>query len=96
MKQKKNLISLDSSGNFTTKANSKVTIDTKLEIIGTNTELPVTIIADFSNMPQHLHSQYLQVLQYQYHKDINVYANIEQVAKGEVKPKWYERLFNLR
>lgn len=96
MKTKELTFKIDSSGNFTTKANSKVTIDTKLEIVGTNTELPVTIVADFSNIPQHLHSQYLQVLQYQYHKDINVYANIGNVAKGEVKPKWYERLFNLR
>ena len=51
-------------GNITMKDSSKVTINTEINIHGT--EFPITIKADFSNIPNHLHEAYLQALINQY------------------------------
>lgn len=96
MKAKEATISLDNSGTLTTQGSGKVSINTVIEIIGSGTELPVSITADFSKVPQHLHSIYLNAFRSQYHKEINVYDNTRNVSQAEVKPKWYQRLFNLR
>lgn len=95
MKAKEATICLDNSGTLTTQGSGKVSINTVIEIIGSGTELPVTITADFSKVPEHLHSLYLDALQSQYRKDISIYDNTENVSKAEVQPKWYEHLFNL-
>jgi hypothetical protein len=89
------ILKLDTTGNFTMQGNGKVIISSTIELIGTNTELPVEIVADFSKVPTSLHSEYYQTLAYQYNKDLKVYSNInkETVKSNIVKP-WYKRLFN--
>ena len=73
----------------------KVVIRSTIEIIGTNTELPITITADFNNIPKELHYQYYQALTYQYHKDVKVHSNIDdEPVKPDVVKPWYKRLFN--
>ncbi len=78
-------LTLDSNNSFTILGSSEVTINNSLEILGTNTELPVKVIADFSNVPTHLHGIYLQSFQYQYDKDVRVWNNTSEPIK--VKPK---------
>ena len=51
---------------ITMKDSTKVTINSKIDIHGTGIELPITIEADFSNVPNHLHEVYLQTLINQY------------------------------
>lgn len=58
-------ISPDNSS-LTMKVSGKVTIKKSITIIGTDTELPVTIEADFNNIPHNLHEAYLQSLINQY------------------------------
>ena len=51
---------------ITIKESNKVRINTNICIYGTGNELPVTIEADFTNVPHHLHQVYLQSLIYKY------------------------------
>jgi len=67
------------------KGSGEVTINNSIEIIGTGTELPVKVVADFSNVPTHLHGIYLKSFQYQYDKDVRVWNNTSEPTK--VKPK---------
>lgn len=76
MKQKTAMIKLNIENNLTVKSNGKVMIIRSIELIGTNTKLPVQIIADFSNIPSELHDEYLRTLCYQYNSDVRVYSNI--------------------
>jgi len=78
-------LTLDSNNTFTIKGSNEVTINNSIEILGTNTELPVKVIADFSNVPTHLHDIYLKSFQYQYDKDVRVWSNTSEPIK--VKPK---------
>ena len=82
-----NKLSIESTNN--------VVIKSSITIVCSNTTLPVKIIADFSNIPNHLHFEYYQALIHQYHKDIEVYNNVykEPTKCNDVKP-WYKRLFN--
>ena len=67
-------ISNDSSY-LTMKGSGKVYIKTSIKIYGTGTELPVTIEADFNNIPHNLHQIYYQSLVSQYNTSWNVYDN---------------------
>jgi hypothetical protein len=89
LKFDKNKLSIKSSNN--------VVIKSSITIVGSNTTLPVEIIADFSNIPNYLHYEYYQALIYQYNKDIDIYNNVykEPTKCNGVKP-WYKRLFNLK
>ena len=78
-------LSLDTNNTLTIKGSNEVTINNSIEILGTGTELPVKVIADFSNVPTHLHGTYLQSFQYQYGKDVRVWSNTSEPIK--VKPK---------
>jgi hypothetical protein len=78
-------LTLDSNNTLTIKGSNEVTINNSIEILGTNTELPVKVIADFTNVPTHLHGIYLKSFQYQYDKDLRVWSNTTEPTK--VKPK---------
>jgi hypothetical protein len=82
-----NKLSIESSTN--------VIIESSITIEGTNTRVPIKIIGDFTNIPDKLHSVYLESLIHQYHKDIIIYNNVdkEPTKHSDIKP-WYKRLFN--
>ena len=42
------------------KDSGKATIKSSITIMGTGTELPIEITADFKNIPPHLHQLYVQ------------------------------------
>ena len=82
-------ISLD-SGHLTMKGSGKVQIKTSIQIYGTGTKMPVTIEADFTDIPHHLHQIYYQSLISQYNTSVNVYNNTEPEPKTikEQKSEW--------
>jgi hypothetical protein len=72
------------------KGSGLVTINTSIKIYGTGTELPIKIVADFNNIPHHLHSSYWQSLIHQYNTSVNVYNNTDAEPKTikEKKSEW--------
>jgi len=79
------------NGRLTMKGSGKVRINTSIKIYGTGTELPVTIEADFNNIPHNLHSLYFQSLTHQYNTSVNVYNNTkddEPKTIAEKKSEW--------
>ena len=72
------------NGRLTMKGSGKVQIKTSIKIYGTGTELPVTIEADFNNIPHNLHSLYYQSLISHYNTNIVAHKNLSKV---EDEPK---------
>jgi len=91
---KDNELKLDNN-KLSIKSTNNMVIKSSIILVGSNTILPVEIIADFSNIPNYLHFEYYQALIHQYHKDIEVYNNMgeENIKRDDVEP-WYKRLFN--
>jgi hypothetical protein len=70
------------NGRLTMKGSGKVQIKTSIQIYGTGTKMPVTVEADFTNIPHHLH---------QYNTSISVYNNTtddEPKTIAEKKSEW--------
>ena len=85
-----NLTISPDSGRLTMKGSGKVQIKTSIQIYGTGTKMPVTIEADFTNIPHNLHSLYYQALTHQYNTSVNVYNNTDDEPKTikEKKSEW--------
>lgn len=81
-------ISNDSS-HLTMEGSTKVTINTSQTIVGTGTVLPIQIIADFKDVPPHLHQLYMQSMWASY-GSVNVYDNTNEEPKTieEQKSEW--------
>ena len=86
-------ISTDAS-HLTMKGSGKVQIKTSIKIYGTGTEMPVTIEADFNNIPHNLHSLYYQALTHQYNTSVNVYNNTKDDEPKTIKEKKSEWRLN--
>jgi hypothetical protein len=72
------------NGSLTMQGSGKVQIKTSIKIYGTGTELPVTIEADFNNIPHNLHYLYYQSLVSNYNTNIVAHKNLSKV---EDEPK---------
>jgi hypothetical protein len=72
------------NGSLTMEGSGKVQIKTSIKIYGTGTELPVTIEADFNNIPHNLHYLYYQSLVSNYNTNIVAHKNLSKV---EDEPK---------
>jgi len=86
-------ISTDSR-HLTMKGNGKVQIKTSIQIYGTGTKMPVTVEADFTNIPHHLHQIYYQSLISQYNTSVNVYNNTKDDEPKTIKEKKREWRLN--
>ena len=86
-------ISLD-SGRLTMKGSGKVQIKTSIQIYGTGTKMPVTVEADFTNIPHHLHQIYYQSLISQYNTSVNVYNNTKDDEPKTIREKKSEWRIN--
>jgi hypothetical protein len=94
MKKKTVNITLSNNDGLVVINKGKVIMESSIELLHTNTTLPIQVTADFSNIPAELHHRYYKVLEYTFHK--NVYANnapSEDESVEEVKKPWYKRLF---
>ena len=79
------------NGRLTMKGNGKVQIKTSIQIYGTGTKMPVTVEADFTDIPHHLHQTYFQSLTSQYNTSVSVYSNTkddEPKTIKEQKSEW--------
>ena len=65
------------SGKITMEASTKVTIKASQTIVGTGTQLPIEITADFKDVPAHLHQLYMQSMWASY-GSVNVYNNTDE------------------
>ncbi len=74
------------NGNLTINTKPIVNIKTSISILGTGTELPIDVVADFTDIPKHLHQLYLESLVSKYNSDTKVYCNI----KEDSEPKTIE------
>ena len=75
------------NGSLTMQGSGLVTINTSIKIYGTDTELPIKIVADFNNIPHNLHSIYYQSLVSNYNTNIVAHKNLSKV---EDEPKTIE------
>lgn len=71
-----NLI-IGDSNNLTINVKPIVSIKNSISIPGTNTELPIEIVADFTNVPKHLHGIYLSALDSKYNSDVIIWSNTD-------------------
>jgi hypothetical protein len=77
------------NGSLTMEGSTKVQINASITIAGTGTELPITIIGEFKDIPHNLHQLYIQAMQSSY-GSVNVYDNTEPEPKTieEQKSEW--------
>ena len=82
------------NGRLTMKGNGKVQIKTSIQIYGTGTKMPVTVEADFTDIPHHLHQTYFQSLVSQYNTSVSVYSNTEDAEPKTIKEQKSEWRLN--
>ncbi len=82
------------SGHLTMQGSGLVNINTSIKIYGTGTELPIKMVADFNNIPHHLHQTYFQALTHQYNTSLNVYDNTEDDEPKTMKERKSEWRLN--
>jgi hypothetical protein len=75
-------ITFDSS-HATIKGSTKAQINASITIVGTGTELPITIIGEFKDIPPHLHGMYIQAMQSSYGS-----VGVEPKTIEEQKSEW--------
>jgi hypothetical protein len=82
-------ITFDNSNSITIKGSTKARIESSIQIVGSGTELPITIEGDFKDIPQNLHQLYMQSMLASY-GSVNVYNNTEPEPKTikEQKSEW--------
>ena len=85
-------ISFD-SGHLTMKGSTKAQINTSIRIVGTGTELPITIIGEFKDIPPHLHGMYIQAMQGSY-GSVNVYDRTKDEEPKTIQEKKSEWRIN--
>jgi len=68
--------SKDDASKLTMKGSGKLIIKTAMELVGSKTELPVSIEADFTNIPEELHYLYYQMLVSQYNTRQMVHSSL--------------------
>ena len=86
-------ITLDNSNSLTMKGSTKAQINTSIRIVGTGTELPITIIGEFKDIPQHLHGMYIQAMQGSY-GSVSVYDRTKDEEPKTIKEKQREWRLN--
>ena len=84
--------SKDDASKLTMKGSGKLIIKTAMELVGSKTELPVSIEADFTNIPTELHYLYYQMLVSQYDTRQMVHSSLydteEPKTIKEQKSEW--------
>ena len=88
IQKKETMITIDDNNSLTMRGTGKVSIRASITIAGTGTNLPIECVADFSNVPEHLHQIYFDAFRYQYGGTSNVYNNTEPLTIEEQKREW--------
>ncbi len=85
-------ISTDSS-HLTMKGSTKAIIKSSIKIVGTNSVLPIEIVGEFKDIPQHLHQMYIQSMIASY-GSVDVYNNTNDDEPKTIKEKKSEWRLN--
>jgi len=82
-------IELNSVSDMTVPSGTKAQINTCMRIVGTQTELPITIIGEFKDIPPHLHQMYMQSMLMSY-SNVDIHNNTKEEPKtiAEKKSDW--------
>jgi hypothetical protein len=73
---------------LTMKGSTKAIIKSSINIVGTNTKLPIEIVGEFKDIPQNLHQIYMQSMLASY-GSINVHNNTDEPKTiKEQKSEW--------
>ena len=80
-------ITLDSKNSLTINVKPIVEINTGITLAVHKNELPVKIIADFTNIPESQHQVFLHSFKYFYNTEINVYNNTTKEKPTTIKEK---------
>lgn len=81
-----NLI-MDSKNNLTINVKPIVEINTGISLAGHKSELPIKIIADFTNIPESQHEVFLNTFKYFYNTEVNVYDNTTKEMPKTIEEK---------
>jgi hypothetical protein len=82
------------NGRLTMQGSGKVQIKTSIQIYGTGTKMPVTVEADFTDIPHHLHQTYFQSLISQYNTSVGIYNNTKEDEPKTIKEQKSEWRLN--
>ena len=82
------------NGRLTMQGSGKIQIKTSIQIYGTGTKMPVTVEADFTDIPHHLHSLYYQSLISQYNTSVGIYNNTKEDEPKTIKEQKSEWRLN--
>ncbi len=80
-----NNLTLDTKNSLTINVKPTVEINTVITLAGHKSELPIKIIADFTNIPKEQHEVFLNSFKYYYNTNVNVYEN-----SSKEEPKTFE------
>lgn len=78
---------------LTISGSTKAQINAFINIVGTGTILPLTIVGEFKDIPPHLHRIYIQALM-NFYGDTNVYNNVDEKKPMTMKEKKREWRLN--
>jgi hypothetical protein len=88
------------NGSLTMNGSTKAVIKSSIQIVGSGTELPITIEGEFKDIPPHLHEIYMQSMLSSY-GNVNVYDNTQDEEPYSIsippeilykKPSWLKTL----
>jgi hypothetical protein len=88
------------NGSLTMNGSTKAVIKSSIQIVGSGTELPITIEGDFKDIPPNLHEIYMQSMLSSY-GSVNVYDNTKDEEPYSIsippeilykKPSWLKSL----
>jgi hypothetical protein len=80
-------ITLDTKNSLTINVKPIVEINTGITLAGHKSELPVKIIADFTNIPESQHQVFLRSFMYFYDTETNLYHNPFKEKPKTIKEK---------
>jgi hypothetical protein len=84
--EKSEFIISDTNNSLSVKGTGKVTVRKSICISGSNTELNIDFIADFSNVPQEYHKIYYEAFVSEYYKTDTIFYMVDS-KKEEPKSK---------
>ncbi len=86
-------ITFDKGNKLAVQSSTKAQINASIAIAGTGTELPITIIGEFKDIPPHLHGMYIQAMQGSY-GNVNVYDRTKDEEPKTIQEKKSEWRLN--
>ena len=78
---------MDTNNSLVVNTKPIVEINTGIVLAGYKTELPIKIIADFTDIPESQHEVFLDTFKYFYNTEVNLYSNSFNQEPKTIKEK---------